>query len=806
MSGRTNGKAPPPSRAMAEKLRLSASEEDVVARISLLFARSPTRRAEPSTASTPEARAERALRVGTDGPTSVSQRGILSRLRVSAEQPAEPPRLRVFRGVLDKRLGVLDRVLDGCRAIREGVEELEDHYEEVTSKTSRVDTDCQTLLKEQESLARSAGELRRTLQFFNEAHHIASRLRTNDLAQSIANSPELHGVLQRLDKCIEFMKSHSEWTEAQRYLVVFKRLQEKVVAAVKSSFVAQLRAAAARVRGKLPAGPETDAAMASAKAFVEFQTVSSQLRPLIVSLQDRAPRSEPYSILTRNLYAIFAQQRVQLLRRGVAAKWRKEVSGKALPEATRAGGVYVVSMLSFEYQLFEHFFKLTDPAKRALAGLLGSLAGVLYRGLRPLVLAETDMAPLSQAIRVLTREILEQQIAPRGDAIAPAVPVVKRLLTDMQLRLAFRARAFIADRIGGFQPQPRDLDYPSRLKMPGGDAKDEKNASGEGKNASVLPAESAGWYPPLSRTLQCLSRLHKCVEEGAFGHIAQEAIAKCTTALRDASRRIESSKGPIDAQLFLVKHLLILRSQISVFSISRHLQNQLDFSHMGGVLSNLIARRSSLASALADTAPTIIQKEVDAKKMLENQLRATCEQLITQRSDAMVGDLAYLLQAIEKEKESTRAEKDDAEKNDDSKDTTASSKPATPETLAKVMAVVQKMLPVAPEPKTEGSAVAAQGLAAQLKALREGLRVYLASATMESMLFDPVLQNTKRVLRSLRVFAQGSAPDAKELNSALLSLESATLLSQGMAEGKDQAASTSDKAVSATGATSAGPK
>lgn len=78
-----------------------------------------------------------------------------------------------------------------------------------------------------------------------------------------------------------------------------------------------------------------------------------------------------------------------------------------------------------------------------------------------------------------------------------------------------------------------------------------------------------------------------------FEGLATEAVEECAFSLINASKVLEQKvfgafsylmvQSPLDARLFLIKHLLILREQITPFEISfSFTQSELDFSHMKG--------------------------------------------------------------------------------------------------------------------------------------------------------------------------------------------------------------------------------
>merc|ERR1711862_267234 len=71
------------------------------------------------------------------------------------------------------------------------------------------------------------------------------------------------------------------------------------------------------------------------------------------------------------------------------------------------------------------------------------------------------------------------------------------------------------------------------------------------------------WFPPMRSVLKVLSKLFRVVEPKVFEDIAQQSVQSCTKCLKEASVSILMKQGVIHSDLFLVKHLLILREQLS---------------------------------------------------------------------------------------------------------------------------------------------------------------------------------------------------------------------------------------------------
>jgi hypothetical protein len=122
----------------------------------------------------------------------------------------------------------------------------------------------------------------------------------------------------------------------------------------------------------------------------------------------------------------------------------------------------------------------------------------------------------------------------------------------------------------GFQPSEADLDYPGKLERAAKEAVDAADAAGSGgEEAATAAADNAQttWYPPLARTLTCLSKLYRCVDAGIFAGLAQEAVAAAADAIHIGRRGVARRSSALDGMLFLVRHLLVLREQIAPFNL-----------------------------------------------------------------------------------------------------------------------------------------------------------------------------------------------------------------------------------------------
>lgn len=151
------------------------------------------------------------------------------------------------------------------------------------------------------------------------------------------------------------------------------------------------------------------------------------------------------------------------------------------------------------------------------------------------------------------------------------------------------------------------------------------------------------WFPTVRKTVLCLTKLYRCLDKDTFQNMSQDVVVGASiVSLDEAADRISVRKTNLDSFLFLIKHLLIVREQVSPFNIQCIIREvNLDFDRVTNAAISLIlgSRRESnnggggntlnmnLFSLTANNAPlrlflddkssslTVIEEIFDAKKV-----------------------------------------------------------------------------------------------------------------------------------------------------------------------------------------------
>lgn len=542
---------------------------------------------------------------------------------------------------LTQRIQTCDDILRQVDDTLELFNELQFQHQAVATKTKTLHDACDRLVMEKQRLIEFADALRSKLNYFDELENIAASFYSPSM--SVGNQNFLP-LLKRLDECISYVESNPQYAESSVYLVKFRQLQSRALSMIRSHIHSVLKNASSQVNGAIRTSGGSKAAVSegveASVIYVRFKAAASELKVVLGEIESRSTRKE-YSQLLAECHKLYCEQRLSLLKGIVQQRISDFAKKEALPSLTRSGCAYMVQVYQLEHQLFGHFFPASSEDVSSLAPLIDPLCTFLYDTLRPKFIHETNLDFLCELVDVLKVEVLGEQLSRRSESLAGLQPTFERILADVHERLTFRARTHIRDEIANYLPLNEDLDYPAKLEQsPVTEEGDQDVQSDDNQNLIRT------WYAPLEKTLSLLSKLYRCLEPAVFTGLAQEAVEVCSLSIQKASKLISQRSSPMDGQLFLIKHLLILREQIAPFDIEFSVTHkELDFSHLLEHLRRLFRGQASLfdwsrSSSLARTfSPRVLESQVDAKKELEKSLKTTCEEFIMSVTKLIVDPL-----------------------------------------------------------------------------------------------------------------------------------------------------------------------
>ncbi|KIP09466.1 hypothetical protein PHLGIDRAFT_67633 [Phlebiopsis gigantea 11061_1 CR5-6] len=549
----------------------------------------------------------------------------------------------------------VEGMLQGWRSVEEGGKSLKEA--------------CEQLLEERDRLLEMTEAIGARLEYFQELEQATRML--NHPGESLVLQTDFLYMVERVDICIDYLKAHRHFREAEIYLLRFQQCLTRAMTLIKMFFVGSLRALVADISKRIS---EKDVSQTAQQhlLYTRFTSVSSQLAPLLGELERRAAAhpDELSSLLSECHSAYFAARKGLLTPRLIEEIKGLDPARTELVDLTRAGCSYLKQLCTDEFDLFRAFF---NSGGDQLYQYLENLCDYLYDDLRPRILHEPRLTALCEVCTVLQALMvldvphydddededtdtlsldLDGQPGHRGLRTLHISHLLQMVLQDAQTRLFFKAQSVIQSEIRYYVPKAEDLAYPEKLvaarKPSSGTEIKEKESFSQLFQLKSLDRQDT-WYPTLRRTVWVLSQLHEFVKPAIFDDIAQEAVNLCRQSLVNAADALKSRNPPssvLDGQLFLVRHILILKEITQNLDfVSRDPERIVDFAD---TLASMLGKTTSLLpNALFATLGMPREESLtDVKHGIDHELKRACEDVITACADAVCTPLRVWLERV----------------------------------------------------------------------------------------------------------------------------------------------------------------
>ncbi|KAG5318888.1 COG3 protein, partial [Pseudoatta argentina] len=577
---------------------------------------------------------------------------------------------------------------DVCSQIEETLDDfsaLYKQYTEVSSKTTSLYEASEQLIFDQKQLNATIDGITEYVKYFKEIDVITEKLDASTLS---VNGEMFFTVLDKIDTNIDFMQNNSSYNESGIYLVRYKHCQSKAIALIQnyiSNLFSKTTESILNLKGNENSSENADTALAL--FYGRFQTILSKTRPVIRQIENKSYKRQEYNTLLLECHQYYWSQRGLVLGTSIQKSLnfiREKYNGDHCSLVRHSCALLLHASID-EHKLFYEFF---SKQSNGLTAYLESLCTSLYDALRPFIIHINHLETLAEICCILRIEMLDEHVQNNFEPLEGFGNICLQLLHDVQERLVFRAHLYLQSDVLDYNPSSGDLAYPEKLKMMEDIAESIREATRQTrmKKISVSSTDSSAlepvsrnhividsiyqkthmgsspadlhamWYPTVRRTLVCLSRLYRCVDRSVFQSLSQEAISLCVQSIENARQEIEKRASTLDAELFQIKHLLILREQIAPFQVDFTIKEySLDFSKVKTAAFGLLEKSSrfftlsnnALLQFLLEGAPQMKEQLIDSRKHVDAKLRLTCQQLIQHATYLLIYPIIKLL---EKEK------------------------------------------------------------------------------------------------------------------------------------------------------------
>ncbi|KAL0480038.1 oligomeric Golgi complex subunit 3 [Acrasis kona] len=472
---------------------------------------------------------------------------------------------------------------------------LQQQYKQTTNITSSLHNQCERLVQEREQLGKVASGMEARLNYFVDYDSLVDKVVTDTNAQDFTEQ------LNKLEQSILFLSSNLEYLESKVYLAKYKQIQARALANVRDAIVTKFKTATLKQQQQNN-HDKTKIDLNIKSLYIEYRQDVLPLKPLITQLQ-----KNPHQIFLHDILDAYYTSRMQLIG-PIANTTIGSLQQKAvLSDFIRDSCAFLEQVCTQEESIFDSIF--SGQNKEALTSLQTTFCEMMHEGLRSLVVTQSHIDELCDLVSILKNEVLIRKKMHE--------PIVLHMIQDIQERLIYISSVFLRDHIRLFKP-------------------------------IVIPSNQN--YPTLDTTIALLTKLYPTVDLGVFDNLAQEAIAMCVDTFIEAGNKIlQEKRNVMDAELFLIKHFLLLTKQIGAFKISfTKTETKLDFSHLREGISRFLSGQASIRSSIifdimSQATPRIVSVVADTRRNLETLLRTYCDALVLNTTKAALEPIMNIM-------------------------------------------------------------------------------------------------------------------------------------------------------------------
>lgn len=443
------------------------------------------------------------------------------------------------------------------------VNDLDGHRQEVARKTALLHERSKAVVRDMDQLGSMAEGISQRLGAFDAVVDIGRAL---DQSTVLASLSGFASILDQIESATAFMETHYDFSEAKACLQQFEHLRNRSCILLRTSLQRSLERAEAQVHHQLWEEAH-DGSVDTHVFYTPFHAISPSCKPLMTLLHKRLHLHKLYAATLEELETFYVVLRVRLVseptREHIKAMFDMRLPSGQLAQLLREAGSHFFDVSRWERQCFLAFFEARQP-QSALQELLETLGNVVYGVLQPAVLAPSSLDALHGAAEYLQEDVLEAHRQSASDGSSEQLPAgVERLQRHVLERLVAHAKAQLYEGVARYVASGQDVDYPSAL-FP-------EARQGGGWDGT----KGRAWFPSLERTLGVLAKTCRVLEAPVFEGLACEAVGMCLASLKEASGFIAVRPLPdvpgvlslaaraMDSRLFLARHLLVLREQLS---------------------------------------------------------------------------------------------------------------------------------------------------------------------------------------------------------------------------------------------------
>ncbi|KAI5466859.1 Sec34-like family-domain-containing protein [Mariannaea sp. PMI_226] len=549
----------------------------------------------------------------------------------------------------------LDGLIDDANATLKLLTSLSSSFQSVETQTSTFQAQCEDLLREQRRLEMLADEVGTDLYYYDYLDIASRRLNAPGASRLVDDDP-FGEMIENIDACIVFMEKHETYRDRDAYLARYNALLVKALHLLEHGYKTRLEKVSADISRQITATKSESARHALAYGrFQEMMLDSYGLIPNVRRVLRRAydyygkrvescTNFDTYANTVKNtLYTHFTirDRDMKLMTQADIEEFRKEVKSLSAETASRNFIKQSFERVYNEESLFLRLFDIEPMWNTSPESVFQSIKTINTTIAHPgnLLPIMTTLQPTLQAnslqttcnlVGWLTNEYFGTEM---DDEESPFFTKCKQYTSQLLVHhlwpitdAAFEAEVTKSITKGVAQD--------SSLKI----------------GPVVGGVASSNAYPLVKEAIKLLAMYEHCMPKERTtknSAIVFKIVRESIQVLQRAESRMKYLKNGTDADLFMVKNLLIIKNELvslEIGDIRNQATSMQHFSHIWDTLSpqNWVGFFSNIISGSlwSRGTPSVTAKTLTVEDMNE-QLDELLRQSIyafTQRWGTLMND------------------------------------------------------------------------------------------------------------------------------------------------------------------------
>ncbi|KAK3179966.1 Golgi transport complex subunit 3 [Lecanicillium sp. MT-2017a] len=489
----------------------------------------------------------------------------------------------------------LGGLIDDANATLELLTQLSNSFQSVEAQTSTFQSQCEEVLNEQKKLEKLADEVGTDYYYYSYLDTATRRLNAPG-AGRLVDDESFGEMLDNIDACIAFMEDHENYRERDSYLARYNALLTKALHLLDHGFTSRLEKISAEISRQITAtksestrhalafGRYEEMILDSYSLLPNVQKVTRRVFDQYGRLDDSVRNSSVYASSALGMFRSYLTNRdrdAKVMTQHDVEEFQKEVKSLSVETASRNLVKQVFERIYNENSLFVKVF-----------------------GIEPVW--STSSESVFQALKTIQTAMVHP-----GNLIPLATPLQASLQTA-DLQAVCNVVGWMASEYGISESDEEDVvtakqyrEYGARLLVehlwPFVDSAFDAEIS---KSITKAPLQddtlkigpvvdgiaSSNAHPLVKRAVELLAMFdHAMPKERSSQNspVVFSIVRETIQVLQQAASRIQSLKLATDADLFMVKNLLIIKNELVSLEIGDIRSQPPSMQHFGQIWDTL---------------------------------------------------------------------------------------------------------------------------------------------------------------------------------------------------------------------------